>query len=230
MLARPDLELDRVVGDPTGKGRALQGEAPRSGEAFRRRDGVEKRPGDGLAQRPGTRCGPGEGGRGGAGGGGQGAQEDEECECYDRSGEWQVWRMPADGGPAVQLTRGGGYRALESPDGRWLYYTRWQADGLWRMPREGGDEERVLGEELKSWNWGNWAVAAAGVYFVTGDPAGRESVALYDPVAGAVVRRLPLAGTPVRPSLALSPTGGPALLVQLDRVESDLLLVDGFGG
>src|SRR5215471_18743673 len=38
----------------------------------------------------------------------------------DRRGQekWQVWKMPANGGAAVQVTRNGGQAALESLDGK----------------------------------------------------------------------------------------------------------------
>ena len=42
----------------------------------------------------------------------------------NRSGEDQVWKMPADGGEAVRVTRKGGFVAFESPDGQWVYYTK----------------------------------------------------------------------------------------------------------
>jgi hypothetical protein len=49
----------------------------------------------------------------------------------DRSGEWQVWKMPAEGGNAVPLTRRGGYVAFESPDGHSLYYSK---NGIFLCP------------------------------------------------------------------------------------------------
>jgi Tol biopolymer transport system component len=57
----------------------------------------------------------------------------------NRSGEYQVWKAPAGGGEAVRVTRKGGFVALESPDGQWVYYTKSLASSLWRMPREGGE-------------------------------------------------------------------------------------------
>ena len=57
----------------------------------------------------------------------------------NRSGEYQVWKVPAAGGEAVRVTRKGGFVALESPDSQWVYYTKTLvASGLWRVPREGG--------------------------------------------------------------------------------------------
>ena len=42
----------------------------------------------------------------------------------DQTGAWQVWKMPAEGGGAVQVTKQGGFAALESYDGKTLYYAK----------------------------------------------------------------------------------------------------------
>jgi len=63
----------------------------------------------------------------------------------NRTGAYQVWKAPATGGAAVQITRGGGFHAIESPDGQFLYYAKSPSDpGLWRVPLSGGNEEPVL--------------------------------------------------------------------------------------
>lgn len=155
-----------------------------------------------------------------------GPDGDSVCFASDRSGEWQVWRLPLSGGPASQITRGGGYHGRESPDGRWVYFTRWQRGGLWRIPREGGAETQVLGDELGAREWGNWAPTPEGVYFV-GREGGGDVLALWDPERGEVVHRVFLAQTPVHPSLALAPARDAAFVVELEGLESDLLLVEG---
>ena len=49
--------------------------------------------------------------------------------------------MHSAGGPAVQVTNHGGYAAFESLDGKFLYYTKYQAvPGIWRIPTSGGEE------------------------------------------------------------------------------------------
>ena len=63
----------------------------------------------------------------------------------DRTGRYEVWRVPAAGGEAVQVTRDGGYMALESPDGGTLYYTKMSRIGtLYSRPLDAGDEKQVL--------------------------------------------------------------------------------------
>jgi hypothetical protein len=53
---------------------------------------------------------------------------------------------PRGGGEAVPVTKGGGMYAVESRDGRFVYYTRLgSSSGIWRVPVGGGKEEEVLG-------------------------------------------------------------------------------------
>lgn len=62
--------------------------------------------------------------------------------CSTRTGHRQVWKIPANGGGEVQVTRHGGYVAFESFGGEDLYYTK--EHELWKMPVRGGDEIRLL--------------------------------------------------------------------------------------
>jgi Tol biopolymer transport system component len=41
-----------------------------------------------------------------------------------RTGEQQVWKIPETGGYAIRVTRDGGFAPLESPDGKFIYYTK----------------------------------------------------------------------------------------------------------
>lgn len=60
----------------------------------------------------------------------------------DRGDRQQIWKIPAEGGEAVQVTTGGGNYAEESWDGRDLYYG--MGESIWRVPVGGGEEEEVL--------------------------------------------------------------------------------------
>ena len=96
----------------------------------------------------------------------------------NRSGEDQVWKMPAGGGEAVRVTRKGGFVALESPDGQWVYYTK--SDGtssLWKVPRDGGEETQVL----ESVDGQAFAIVNEGIYFIPRpDSAGRYSIQFFN--------------------------------------------------
>jgi Tol biopolymer transport system component len=86
-----------------------------------------------------------------------------------RSGAQQVWKMPANGGEEVQVTKDGGYAPRISPDGKFLYYTKaLYSTSLWKVPLEGGQPSKVI-ENLT--NYENVAIVKSGVYFAPADDA-----------------------------------------------------------
>jgi Tol biopolymer transport system component/DNA-binding winged helix-turn-helix (wHTH) protein len=88
----------------------------------------------------------------------------------DRSGKGQLWKVPAGGGDAVQITKQGfGGNTVESPDGRFVYYSLAAEDGgknteVWRVPVEGGEEIRITGGVCPQY----FAVVKSGIYFFSG--------------------------------------------------------------
>jgi hypothetical protein len=53
--------------------------------------------------------------------------------------------MPTDGGEAIQLTWGGGWGPLESPDGKFIYYPKALGGAsVWGLPVEGGQAAKVF--------------------------------------------------------------------------------------
>jgi hypothetical protein len=76
--------------------------------------------------------------------------------------------VAATGGEPVQLTRKGGIDPFESPDGKFVYYTKSTKDGydpvpgLWRVP-VGGEEALVI----KEVRYRAWAVLAEAIYFIS---------------------------------------------------------------
>ena len=82
-----------------------------------------------------------------------------------RSGRFEVWRVPAQGGTAEQITRNGGFLAFESTDGRTLYYTVSEigAEGLYANQVPDGDENQVMKEEVAA---RGFAVFSDGVYYL----------------------------------------------------------------
>ena len=80
----------------------------------------------------------------------------------DRTGRFEVWKVPSGGGAAVQVTRTGGFYAVESEDGRDLYYSKSVASGIWRVPSGGGEESEVVKGPVV---WGDWALTRRGLYY-----------------------------------------------------------------
>jgi Tol biopolymer transport system component/DNA-binding winged helix-turn-helix (wHTH) protein len=141
----------------------------------------------------------------------------------DRSGQREVWRMPASGGTPEQLTRRGGMTPVESRDGRSLYYTKAPTDtGVWRMPVAGGQETQVIPALVHS---GAFALSDAGIYFApAADSRGRSSLNFLDFATGAVTPIHPIE-KPVMWGLAVSPKADEVLFSCADDFGSDLMLV-----
>ncbi len=83
----------------------------------------------------------------------------------NRGGSWQLWKVPAAGGEPQPVSTGDGMEPQESADGRWLYYTRGEEAGLWRMPAGGGAETRVLSQPAAGY-WGYWQLADDRIYYL----------------------------------------------------------------
>jgi Tol biopolymer transport system component/DNA-binding winged helix-turn-helix (wHTH) protein len=97
----------------------------------------------------------------------------------NRGGRWQLWKLPATGGMPQPVTRDDGMVGQESPDGRWLYFTRGGESGIWRMPVAGGEEQRIL-DQPEAGYWAYWTVARSGIYFLDQKQA-TPAISVYDP-------------------------------------------------
>jgi eukaryotic-like serine/threonine-protein kinase len=85
----------------------------------------------------------------------------------DRGGRFELWKMPSEGGAAVQVTHGGGFYGVESPDGRFIYYANQRFNpGIWRIPTAGGEPIEIVKGPIV---WSNWALGARGLYYLTSE-------------------------------------------------------------
>jgi Tol biopolymer transport system component/DNA-binding winged helix-turn-helix (wHTH) protein len=149
-----------------------------------------------------------------------------------RTGEQQVWKIPATGGDAIQVTRDGGWAPLESPDGKFLYYTKdLSATTLWRVPLGGGQAAKVL-EGLSTYL--NLAIADKGIYFVPQNAAPGSSIQFLD-LQTNQIRRIASFEKPVGVGvgdyyggLAISPDGRWILYTRADQGGAELRLVENF--
>ena len=140
--------------------------------------------------------------------------------------------MPSRGGEAIQVTTIGDPEIdvpRESPDGKWLYYSRgWPGpQSVWKMPVAGGESTRVLEAIAPK---GNWTVGPDGIYFLTvPDEKGHADLSVYEFATGKTrkIIRLDDRRMPGGP-LAVSPDGRTILYTQLDETGSDLMLVENF--
>ena len=151
----------------------------------------------------------------------------------DRSGQFQVWRVPASGedaSNAQQVTHQGGFGpALESADGKSLYYTvpdHWntgeRATGgtVWKILIGGGEAEPVL----QSVSWADWDITVEGIYYV--DQERSANFLSFDDGTVTHVANLayPRFGAP---AFSVSADGRWVLSAQVE-VELDIMLGENF--
>jgi serine/threonine protein kinase/WD40 repeat protein len=141
-----------------------------------------------------------------------------------RSGRSEIWKMPDGGGPATQITHNGGAGAVESFDGKTLYFGKENGAGsIWKMPVAGGPEEQLADSLFRS----NFAVTKRGIYYMTSAGDTRTSVLkLYDFATGKSTTIL-LMGAPEY-GLDVSPDGRYLTYAQLDDPGSVLMLIENF--
>jgi Tol biopolymer transport system component len=137
-----------------------------------------------------------------------------------RSGTDQVWtQRHTHPGVARQITRNGGYEALESPNATMLYYVKDRDEpGLWQVPIAGGTEERII-EGVRE---GQWAVTRTSVVFRVG-----TAIQSYDPATRhtRTVGAIPT-GKELTAGFAVSLDGTTVFWPQVDQDMADLLRAD----
>jgi TolB protein len=122
-----------------------------------------------------------------------------------RDQKYELFRVPATGGPEERLTSKGGYDdgPEYTPDGKWIYFNSNRSGGwdIWRMPQDGAGPndakaEQVTSDELEDW-------------FPHISPNGKHMVMLAFPkgtsnhngrMEGMVLRMMPTPGKKLKPA------------------------------
>jgi Tol biopolymer transport system component len=157
----------------------------------------------------------------------------------DRTGRFEVFKVSPHGGEEIQVTHNGAWAPQESPDGKYLFYTRTRGvdTPLLKMPLAGGAEETVLQTVRER----RWAVTRQGVWLLksadterdqdlwlmesAGSEDGRFQFLKFSAdsisTASAVLKN-PAAG------IALSPDEATLMFNQVDHRATEIVLVDNF--
>lgn len=147
----------------------------------------------------------------------------------DRSGVTEIWRRPVAGGPATQITTGGGNLPIESPDGGTLYYMRRSPAGILALPLIGSlPAQGRLIVALEPKCYGQWAVTPAGVYFLATDKTFPEPLRIKSIAHGTHqvkdIAPIPRQSLAIDGSFSVSPDDRFALFGLVDRAGSNLTL------
>jgi Tol biopolymer transport system component len=141
-----------------------------------------------------------------------------------RSGENEVWKVAADGGLAVRVTRHDGWNPLESPDGQYLYYAKGDSS-VWRMALSSGEERLMFSQAGDD---AAYAPGRKGVYFIREASPGRKRNLVFLRLADSRMIILAEISRPLDFGFAVSPDERMILYSQIDHVTSELMLVEHF--
>jgi Tol biopolymer transport system component/DNA-binding winged helix-turn-helix (wHTH) protein len=157
---------------------------------------------------------------------------------WSRDGKWlyfaskpgadpfQIWKMPVQGRTPVRLTKNGGISPVESLDGRYLYYCKYETGGVWKMPIEGGDETEVL-SDVDGGGWPDWAITSKGIYYMRFGTFPHVSINFFE---FATRKSIPIWTLEQEPGwgLSISNDGKSIVYIQNEFAESNIMLVKNF--
>jgi eukaryotic-like serine/threonine-protein kinase len=144
----------------------------------------------------------------------------------NRTGRQEVWKMPSNGSAAeVQVTHDGGWRSRESLDGKFLYYQKFDLPGLFRMPVNGGPEERIADVQPPE----DWQLAPDGIYYFRRQGE-NYVVDKVDLKSGRTVEafKLPPGSPGGITDFTVSPDGRWLVFVHEDQLVSELMMIENF--
>ena len=144
-----------------------------------------------------------------------------------RSGTFQVWKVPAEGGDPVQVTQHGGHAAISSLDGKLIYYAKssYANPEIWQVPARGGPE-KLVSPLLSPVTWAAWSVTTRGIVFAHPSGQGQPIVSIYDPTTRRVTN---LTTLPIAPFwFTASPDAASILFDQPGWQQAEIMLVDNF--
>ncbi len=144
----------------------------------------------------------------------------------DRSGRWEIWRraLEPEGEPPLQVTQGGGFRAMESADGRWLYYSHRRQPGLWRLAA-GSKEPEPIFAELPGSDTSFWVLRPSGLFFSRAGE-GIHFELVFTDFSGAPTKPVAHLRAAARPQLTVGGEDDRILAIEPFEVESDLVLLE----
>jgi TolB protein len=120
--------------------------------------------------------------------------------CGERNGEFDVYRVPAAGGPELRLTNSPGLDdgPEYTPDGKYIYFNSVRSGTMqiWRMKADGTDPEQVTNDEFNNW-FAHISPDGKSIVFIS---FLREEAmpGIHPPYKHVYIRIMPFAGGPAR--------------------------------
>lgn len=145
----------------------------------------------------------------------------------NKTGNWEIWKMSPNGENSTQITFDGGMGAYESKDGTFLYHSKKETPGLWRLNLKTLEEEKII-ENLMPNDWASWVLTDEGIFYVSRDP---NAVSYYDFATEEVQKVFQPENwiPPMDAALSVSEDGKVMLLGQVDDSARDIMMLENFG-
>jgi hypothetical protein len=138
-----------------------------------------------------------------------------------------VWKVAAEGGSAVRLTKKGRYDPQESADGTRVFYVVGDHE-IWSVPTGGGDERR---ETIMTTN-ASWAPAQGGIYFLNNrflnNRESRARLTFFDFATRHVQKVAELEAGFFPGNISVSRDGRTIFCSEIKEIFADIMLVEGF--
>jgi Tol biopolymer transport system component/DNA-binding winged helix-turn-helix (wHTH) protein len=137
-----------------------------------------------------------------------------------RSGSPQIWKVPREGGNSTRITQNGGFFAIESADGKDLYYT---VSGISSVLRKQSLETGAVRDVISNViTLPGFDVTSSGIYYLSS--GGREGLYFYD-FALRSGRRLISFDKALQNGFAVSRDSRRILFTQRETNESKLMVL-----
>ena len=149
--------------------------------------------------------------------------------CSNRQGGQNIWKIPFQGGQAIQVTRHGGWESFESFDGKYLYYSKPDSPKTIHRLDLATEADIAFPQLGDAGARRYWALAPKGIFFV--NTMDRPHWIRFFDFGRGKIFNVQKIGDIIRygPSgLAVSPDRRTLLWAQVDQDDQDIMLVQGF--
>ena len=120
--------------------------------------------------------------------------------CGQRDGEFDVYKVPAAGGPEQRLTNTKGLDdgPEYTPDGKWIYFNSVRSGlmQIWRMKPDGSAPEQVTNDGFNNW-FAHISPDGKSIAFISFLPEEVEP-SIHPPYKHVYIRMMPFAGGPAK--------------------------------
>ena len=143
-----------------------------------------------------------------------------------KGGRFELWKVPRKGGSPVRVTNDGGTYGRESMDGRFLYYSKLEAPGVWKRSLSDSQETRIL-DKSGGIHWYDWALVHNGIYFLNSPTKPNGAIEFLNFESGKITPVFS-PDKPMNWGIIVSPDSRYLVYVQNDFRQTSLVLVKNF--